>query len=153
MTKIRKHFFLTVTWHRLVVWKCQWKQDEFLSPQKATSTSEPPGQGVLLWSKWIFEPRGNSFNGLTEASSPGERDGWTNQSNHNSSVWHSFNPYTAEVCVCVSYYDTSVVSRLPGQTDSQPLVIALCFTRLPAVRHIWTHTHANYFNCLHPLFC
>lgn len=45
---------------------------------------------------------------------------------------------------CVCYQDvSSIVSRLSGQTDSQPLVIAVCFTRLPTAQHICTHIHTQ----------
>lgn len=45
---------------------------------------------------------------------------------------------------CVRYQDvSSIVSRLSGQTDSQPLVIAVCFTRLPTAQHICTHIHTQ----------
>lgn len=48
----------------------------------------------------------------------------------------------------VYYQDvSSVVSRLSGQTDSQPLVIAVCFTCLPAVAYVCTNTFTLFHIC------
>lgn len=38
---------------------------------------------------------------------------------------------------------SSVDSRLSGQTDSQPLVITLCITRLPTFQNVCKHTHTQ----------
>lgn len=45
------------------------------------------------------------------------------------------------VRVCGYYQDvTSIVSGLSGQANSQPLIIAVCFTRLSTVPYICTST-------------
>jgi len=48
------------------------------------------------------------------------------------------------------YQDVSPVDAgLSGKTDAQPLVVALCITRLPAFRNICTHTHTHTHTRMH----